>query len=72
MNMVGQAVHRGQRYVITDKEIGELSRHWLRWRADRAAARANGRREVPSAEYRVVRQGRRYLVIAFQNLAVSS
>lgn len=65
-------MHRGVLYETTDREIGELSRHWTRRRAERAAARANSLRELPTAEFRVVRQGRLYLVVAFQNLAVSS
>jgi hypothetical protein len=43
-------VHHGRPYETTDSEIGELSRHRWRWRAERAAAAANARREIPSAE----------------------
>lgn len=62
--------HRGVLYEVTDREIGELSRHWIRSRAERAAERANARRALPTAEFRVVQRGLRYIVVAFQNLAV--
>lgn len=72
MTLTGQFVYAGQRYQQTDKEIGELSRHWLRRRADRAAEHANARRSAPNISYRVVaHDDGRYYVLAFQNLVVS-
>jgi hypothetical protein len=41
----------------------------LRWRARRRAAKLNARRTLLSYRYEVVHDGRKYSVVAFQNVA---
>jgi len=42
---------------------------WFRGRAERRAARLNAQRIIPSYRYEVVREGRRWAVVAMQNIA---
>lgn len=50
-------------------EIGELSRHWLRWRAERKCAKATARLQGPPTGfgYRVVQRDGYHVVIAYQD-----
>lgn len=41
---------------------------WFRWRADRCAERANRQRIAPSFRYIVRGHGRRWKVVAYQNV----
>ena len=57
--------------VETDQRVtGSLDLvTWFRGRAERRAARLNAQRIIPSYRYEVVREGRRWAVVAMQNIA---
>ncbi len=51
---------------VTDIEVGQRSRHLLRRRADAEAAALNARPGPRPVEYRVVRRGAAWAVVAYQ------
>jgi hypothetical protein len=63
----------GFQVVTTDDrvDVAPFSVHRWRWFADRSARYHNRHRVIPSYECRVIREDRRWKVVAFQNLAVT-
>jgi hypothetical protein len=52
---------------LDDRVGGADARTFFRGRAERIARRRNAQRFLPSYRYEVVREGRRWAVVPFQN-----
>jgi hypothetical protein len=59
------------RVIETDRPVGDGHPAFVtrfRWRAESWASKGNAGRIIPSFRYEVVREGRRWAVIAMQNV----